>query len=100
MNVADEVQPVSELSGVHKKFGEIVAGALGQTTHPHGREGRPGPRPAAAGWDAPCAQRWKLLFSNVSQGFRVSLPRRGRAASPAAAGRRATRAGAEKAVAG
>ena len=25
MNVADEVQPVIELSGVHKKFGEIVA---------------------------------------------------------------------------
>jgi len=33
-------------SGTALKFGEIVAGAMGQTTHQHGREGRPGPRPA------------------------------------------------------
>jgi 4-hydroxy-tetrahydrodipicolinate reductase len=32
-------------SGTALKFGEIVAGAMGQTTHRHGREGRPGKRP-------------------------------------------------------
>jgi len=33
-------------SGTALKFGEIIAGAMGQTTHTHGREGRPGKRPA------------------------------------------------------
>jgi 4-hydroxy-tetrahydrodipicolinate reductase len=33
-------------SGTALKFGEIVAGAMGQTKHVHGREGRPGKRPA------------------------------------------------------
>ena len=32
-------------SGTALKFGEIVAGAMGQTEHRHGREGRPGQRP-------------------------------------------------------
>ena len=31
-------------SGTALKFGEIVASAMGQTRHQHGREGRPGPR--------------------------------------------------------
>jgi 4-hydroxy-tetrahydrodipicolinate reductase len=33
-------------SGTALKFGEIAAAAMGQTTHTHGREGRPGKRPA------------------------------------------------------
>jgi 4-hydroxy-tetrahydrodipicolinate reductase len=32
-------------SGTALKFGQIVAGAMGQTIHRHGREGRPGARP-------------------------------------------------------
>ena len=32
-------------SGTALKFGEIVAEAMGQTEHVHGREGRPGERP-------------------------------------------------------
>jgi len=32
-------------SGTALKFGQIIAGAMGQTRHRHGREGRPGPRP-------------------------------------------------------
>ena len=32
-------------SGTALKFGEIVAEAMGQTEHVHGREGRPGKRP-------------------------------------------------------
>ena len=32
-------------SGTALKFGEIIAGAMGQTRHTHGREGRPGMRP-------------------------------------------------------
>jgi 4-hydroxy-tetrahydrodipicolinate reductase len=32
-------------SGTALKFGQIVAGAMGQTAHRHGREGRPGQRP-------------------------------------------------------
>jgi 4-hydroxy-tetrahydrodipicolinate reductase len=32
-------------SGTALKFGEIVAKAMGQTSHVHGREGRPGKRP-------------------------------------------------------
>ena len=32
-------------SGTALKFGEIIAGAMGQTEHTHGREGRPGQRP-------------------------------------------------------
>jgi len=32
-------------SGTALKFGEIVAQAMGQTAHVHGREGRPGKRP-------------------------------------------------------
>src|SRR5262249_29451557 len=32
-------------SGTALKFGEIVAGAMGQTGHQHGREGRTGQRP-------------------------------------------------------
>jgi 4-hydroxy-tetrahydrodipicolinate reductase len=32
-------------SGTALKFGEIVAAAMGQTAHVHGREGRPGKRP-------------------------------------------------------
>jgi 4-hydroxy-tetrahydrodipicolinate reductase len=32
-------------SGTALKFGEIVAKAMGQTSHVHGREGRPGARP-------------------------------------------------------
>lgn len=32
-------------SGTALKFGEIVAAAMGQTSHVHGREGRPGKRP-------------------------------------------------------
>jgi len=32
-------------SGTALKFGQIVAAAMGQTTHRHGREGRPGKRP-------------------------------------------------------
>ncbi|HYO24422.1 MAG TPA: 4-hydroxy-tetrahydrodipicolinate reductase [Lacipirellulaceae bacterium] len=32
-------------SGTALKFGEIVASAMGQTAHVHGREGRPGKRP-------------------------------------------------------
>lgn len=32
-------------SGTALKFGEIVANAMGQTEHVHGREGRPGQRP-------------------------------------------------------
>jgi 4-hydroxy-tetrahydrodipicolinate reductase len=32
-------------SGTALKFGQIVAGAMGQTAHRHGREGRPGKRP-------------------------------------------------------
>ncbi len=31
-------------SGTALKFGEIIAGAMGQTKHQHGREGRPGAR--------------------------------------------------------
>ena len=34
-------------SGTALKFGEIVAGAMGQTKHAHGREGRPGKRPSS-----------------------------------------------------
>jgi 4-hydroxy-tetrahydrodipicolinate reductase len=34
-------------SGTALRFGEIVAGAMGQTKHCHGREGRPGARPHA-----------------------------------------------------
>ncbi|HMP08020.1 MAG TPA: 4-hydroxy-tetrahydrodipicolinate reductase [Lacipirellulaceae bacterium] len=33
-------------SGTALRFGEIVARAMGQTAHVHGREGRPGKRPA------------------------------------------------------
>jgi 4-hydroxy-tetrahydrodipicolinate reductase len=32
-------------SGTALKFGQIIAGAMGQTVHRHGREGRPGARP-------------------------------------------------------
>ncbi len=32
-------------SGTALKFGQIIAGAMGQTRHRHGREGRPGARP-------------------------------------------------------
>jgi len=32
-------------SGTALKFGRIIAGAMGQTSHQHGREGRPGKRP-------------------------------------------------------
>jgi 4-hydroxy-tetrahydrodipicolinate reductase len=32
-------------SGTALKFGEIIAGAMGQTRHQHGRSGRPGQRP-------------------------------------------------------
>jgi len=32
-------------SGTALKFGRIIAGAMGQTAHRHGREGRPGKRP-------------------------------------------------------
>jgi 4-hydroxy-tetrahydrodipicolinate reductase len=32
-------------SGTALKFGEIIAGAMGQTEHVHGRHGRPGKRP-------------------------------------------------------
>lgn len=32
-------------SGTALKFGELLAGIMGQTTHVHGREGRPGQRP-------------------------------------------------------
>lgn len=32
-------------SGTALKFGEVVANAMGQTAHVHGREGRPGKRP-------------------------------------------------------
>jgi 4-hydroxy-tetrahydrodipicolinate reductase len=32
-------------SGTALKFGQIIAGAMGQTVHQHGREGRPGARP-------------------------------------------------------
>ncbi|HEY4759256.1 MAG TPA: 4-hydroxy-tetrahydrodipicolinate reductase [Thermoguttaceae bacterium] len=32
-------------SGTALKFGQIIAGAMGQTVHRHGREGRPGKRP-------------------------------------------------------
>jgi 4-hydroxy-tetrahydrodipicolinate reductase len=32
-------------SGTALKFGQIIAGAMGQTAHRHGREGRPGKRP-------------------------------------------------------
>jgi 4-hydroxy-tetrahydrodipicolinate reductase len=32
-------------SGTALKFGQIIAGVMGQTTHRHGREGRPGKRP-------------------------------------------------------
>lgn len=32
-------------SGTALKFGQIIAGAMGQATHRHGREGRPGARP-------------------------------------------------------
>jgi len=32
-------------SGTALKFGEIIAGVMGQTAHRHGREGRPGKRP-------------------------------------------------------
>ncbi len=34
-------------SGTALKFGEIVAGAMGQTVHRHGREGQMGKRPAS-----------------------------------------------------
>src|SRR6185503_6484264 len=33
-------------SGTALKFGEIIAGAMGQTVHRHGREGQVGKRPA------------------------------------------------------
>jgi 4-hydroxy-tetrahydrodipicolinate reductase len=32
-------------SGTALKFGEIIAGVMGQTDHRHGRSGRPGQRP-------------------------------------------------------
>lgn len=32
-------------SGTALKFGELIAGAMGQTQHTHGRQGRPGVRP-------------------------------------------------------
>jgi 4-hydroxy-tetrahydrodipicolinate reductase len=32
-------------SGTALKFGMLIAGAMGHTTHRHGREGRPGKRP-------------------------------------------------------
>jgi 4-hydroxy-tetrahydrodipicolinate reductase len=32
-------------SGTALKFGQLIAAAMGQTVHRHGREGRPGPRP-------------------------------------------------------
>ncbi len=32
-------------SGTALKFGQIIAGVMGQTAHRHGREGRPGKRP-------------------------------------------------------
>jgi len=32
-------------SGTALKFGQIIAGAMGQSVHRHGREGRPGKRP-------------------------------------------------------
>ncbi len=32
-------------SGTALKFGQIIAAAMGQSTHRHGRQGRPGPRP-------------------------------------------------------
>lgn len=34
-------------SGTALKFGEIIAGVMGQTSSTHGREGRPGQRPAS-----------------------------------------------------
>ena len=34
-------------SGTALKFGQIIAAAMGQTAHRHGREGRPGKRPHA-----------------------------------------------------
>ncbi len=32
-------------SGTALRFGQIIADAMGQSVHRHGREGRPGPRP-------------------------------------------------------
>ena len=32
-------------SGTALRFGEIISGAMGQTAHRHGRQGRPGKRP-------------------------------------------------------
>ena len=32
-------------SGTALKFGQVIAAAMGQTQHQHGREGRPGARP-------------------------------------------------------
>ena len=32
-------------SGTALKFGQVIAETMGQSTHVHGREGRPGPRP-------------------------------------------------------
>src|SRR5690606_23927887 len=32
-------------SGTALRFGQLIAGAMGQTRHVHGREGRPGQRP-------------------------------------------------------
>jgi 4-hydroxy-tetrahydrodipicolinate reductase len=32
-------------SGTALKFGQLIAGIMGQTVHRHGRQGRPGPRP-------------------------------------------------------
>jgi 4-hydroxy-tetrahydrodipicolinate reductase len=32
-------------SGTALQFGQVIAEAMGQTTHRHGRQGRPGPRP-------------------------------------------------------
>jgi 4-hydroxy-tetrahydrodipicolinate reductase len=32
-------------SGTALRFGQLIAAAMGQTAHRHGREGRPGPRP-------------------------------------------------------
>jgi 4-hydroxy-tetrahydrodipicolinate reductase len=34
-------------SGTALKFGQLIAAAMGQTAHRHGREGRPGKRPHA-----------------------------------------------------
>jgi 4-hydroxy-tetrahydrodipicolinate reductase len=34
-------------SGTALKFGQLIAAAMGQTAHRHGRQGRPGPRPHA-----------------------------------------------------